>query len=482
MKKKFSAIISGLKFISIYGNQKLSVSGITNDSRRAKNNFIYIAIVGNKLDGHAYIDDAIENGACLILCSKIPKTLKKNITYVLVKNTRLAQGIISSNFYNNPSKKINLIMITGTNGKTTVVTLFYNLFKHLNYKVGMLTTIENKIDEQSFESRLTTPDSIEINYFLDKMVEKNCKYCFMEASSHAIDQNRIYGLKIKGAILTNISHDHIDYHSSFKDYIETKKKLFDMLESSSFALVNKDDKRGEYMLQNCNAKKYTYGIKKASDFKAKIISNSIEGLKINIEDSRIFLKLFGEFNAYNILCIYAGSNLLGINKNDLLINVSNLESPKGRFELLKSKNGVMAIIDYAHTPDALENVLKTINKFSSNNQIITVFGAGGDRDKTKRPLMGAIAEKYSDLIVLTSDNPRHENPQKIIDDIKKGIIKVKKLIQNSSRERAIQEAFSKARSGDIILIAGKGHENYQEIKGKKHSFDDKLVVNKILNL
>ena len=319
MKREFNDIISGLDFISIYGRKNLVISGIVNDSRKVRKNFIYVAILGNKLNGHDYVNDAIKNGASAIFCSKRPDKLNKTITYVLVRNTRKAQGIIASNFYSNPSNNIDIIMVTGTNGKTTVVTLFYGLFKNLGIKVGILTTIENKINDESYDSHLTTPDSIDINYYLNKMVKKNCKYCFMEASSHAIDQNRIFGIRIKGAILTNISHDHLDYHSNFKNYINAKKKLFDMLDKSSFALVNNDDKRSNYILQNCDAKKYTYGIKKESNFKTKIINNSIEGLKIEIENKNVFLKLFGNFNAYNILCVYAGSYILGVNKINLLL-------------------------------------------------------------------------------------------------------------------------------------------------------------------
>ncbi len=482
MKREFDDVISGLKFISIYGRKNFQISGIVNDSRKVRKNFIYIAILGNKLNGHDYIDEAIKNGASAVFCSIIPENINNKITYVLVKNTRIAQGIIASNYYYNPSQNIDVVMVTGTNGKTTVVTLLYTLFRNMNIKVGMLTTIQNKINDESHKSTLTTPDSIEINYYLNEMVNNNCRFCFMEASSHAIDQNRIVGIKIKGAILTNISHDHLDYHSSFKNYINAKKKLFDILDTSSFALVNNDDKRSKYILQNCIAKKHTYGIKTDSEYKTKILINSIEGLKIKIDNKNIFLKLCGIFNAYNILCVYAGSCILGINKNNLLEKISKLDTPKGRFEFIKRKIGPTIVIDYAHTPDALENVLKTIHKFSLKGRIITLFGAGGNRDKSKRALMGKIASKYSNLLVLTSDNPRNENPQNIINDIKLGINKKTKIIQNKNRKNAIKKAISEGKPEDIILIAGKGHEIYQEINGKKYPFDDKLVVEKILSL
>ena len=482
MKKKMNQILSGLNEISIYGEKKTLIDGIVNDSRKVQKNFIYVAIIGNDLDGHDFIDQAIENGASVVICSKSPDKIDKKITYILVKNTKKAQGIVASNFYNNPSNRINVIMVTGTNGKTTVVSLFYSLFMSMNIKVGMLTTIENKINDKTYTSKLTTPDSIELNYYLNKMVDHKCKYCFMEASSHAIDQLRIYGIKIKAGIFTNISHDHLDYHLNFKNYIDSKKKLFDLLDEKSIALVNNDDKRSNYILQNCFATKYYYGIKKDSEFSTKIINNSIEGLKLKIDNQDIFVKLKGKFNAYNILCVYAGSIILGIKKSNLLKYISRLESPKGRFELIKNRIGPSILIDYAHTPDALENVLKTIKEFKIKGKIISLFGAGGNRDKKKRFFMGEIASKYSDKIVLTTDNPRNEDPLNIINDIKLGIKNKKKLIINVDRKSAIKSTIFNAQSNDIILIAGKGHEDYQEIKEIKYPFDDKLVINRILNL
>ncbi len=482
MKKKMNQILSGLNEVNIYGNKDILIDGIANDSRKVKQNFIYIAIIGNDLDGHSFINQSIMNGAVVIICSKIPNKLNRNVTYVIVKNTRKAQGIIASNFYNNPSKKINVIMVTGTNGKTTVVSLFYSLFMSMKIKVGMLTTIENKINNKTYSSELTTPDSIQLNNYLSKMVDKKCEYCFMEASSHAIDQLRIYGIRIKVGIFTNISHDHLDYHLNFKNYIDSKKKLFDLLDKKSIALVNNDDKRSNYILQNCFAKKYYYGIKKDSEFSGKIINNSIDGLKFRINNQDIFLKLKGKFNAYNILCVYAGSIILGIKKSNLLEYISELESPKGRFQFIKNSKGPSILIDYAHTPDALENVLKTIKEFKVKGKIISLFGAGGNRDKKKRFFMGEIASKYSDQIILTSDNPRNEDPLDIINDIKLGIKNSKKIVINVDRKSAIKSAIHNADSKDIILIAGKGHEDYQEINEKKYPFDDKLVVNRILNL
>jgi UDP-N-acetylmuramoyl-L-alanyl-D-glutamate--2,6-diaminopimelate ligase len=446
---------------------------------------LFIAITGTQSDGHAFIETAIASGATAIVAEKFPENISDKITYVLVKSSAKALGFIASNFYGNPSDKLKLVGVTGTNGKTTVVTLLYKLFTELGYRCGMLSTVVNRIVDNTVPATHTTPDPIQINELLVKMLEEKCTHCFMEVSSHAVVQGRIDGLHFTGALFTNITHDHLDYHHTFESYIRAKKGFFDALTSDAFALVNSDDKRGMVMLQNCKAKKYTYAIKKLADFKAKIITNTIEGLELEIGERNVWFKLIGNFNAYNLLTVYGAASLLGEDPETVLLRLSGLTAASGRFEIVMPGSRQIAIVDYAHTPDALKNVLETIEQLrSGNEQVISVVGCGGDRDRTKRPLMAAIACKYSHKVILTSDNPRSEDPIEIIKEMQQGITATdaRKTLVIVDREEAIKTACMLAKEKDIILVAGKGHENYQEIKGVKHPFDDKEVLTRMLKM
>jgi UDP-N-acetylmuramoyl-L-alanyl-D-glutamate--2,6-diaminopimelate ligase len=453
------------------------------DSRRVTSDTLFIATKGTQVDGHDFIGNAIESGATAIVCEKLPKNLNKDITYIVTKNSAAALGHIASNFYDNPSEKISLVGITGTNGKTTIATLLHQLFMELGYGTGLLSTINNRINTKTIISTHTTPDAISINKLLKQMADEGCEYAFMEVSSHAISQDRITGLKFDGGLFTNITHDHLDYHGTFKEYIIAKKKFFDELPKASFALTNIDDKNGQIMLQNTNAKKKTYGIKNMADFKGKIIENSLEGMMLKIDNEDIYSLLSGNFNAYNLLAVYSTAVLLGQNKEEVLVKLSQLKGAEGRFDLIRSENGISAIVDYAHTPDALENVLSTIDSLrTKNEQLITVVGAGGNRDKTKRPEMAKVASYYSTKVILTSDNPRNEDPMDIIQDMKVGIDPAKKnhTMVITDRKEAIAVAFNLAQPGDMILIAGKGHEKYQEIAGVRYPFDDKQVISELM--
>lgn len=481
--KKLTEIIKGVELIASYGAIDIELSSIEFDSRKIENGDLFIAVKGCSVDGHNYIYQAIKNGAIAVVCEEIPGERNKQVTYLLVKDSSYALGIIASNFYNNPSSKLKLIGVTGTNGKTTIVNLLYQLFKSLGFASGMLSTIQNIVDEKIIPSSHTTADALQINHLLNQMIENNCKYCFIEVSSHSIDQNRIAGLDFTGGVFTNITHDHLDYHKSFKEYLKTKKKFFDDLPATAFALSNIDDKNGKIILQNTKAKKFTYSLKSASDFKSKVIEDQFEGLQLNIDGVEVWFKLVGDFNAYNLLAVYASAILLGMDKTEILQNLSNLKPAEGRFDIINFPEKKIAIIDYAHTPDALKNVLEVIQSIKTLNQKVTcVVGAGGDRDKEKRRLIAKIACDRSDMLILTSDNPRSEDPQEIIDQMKEGIdvVKNKKVISIIDRKEAIKTACALTNSGDIILIAGKGHEKYQIIKGVKHPFDDKKIVKEIL--
>lgn len=461
------------------------VAGVAFDSRKVLPGFLFVAIKGRQSDGHQFIEKAIELGATVIVCEKLPEAVSDKATFVNVKSSSKALGIIASNFYDNPSEKLKLVGVTGTNGKTTVATLLFKLFSSLDYKVGLLSTVVNKIVDKEIQATHTTPDPIQINELLIKMLEAGCTHCFMEVSSHAVDQGRIEGLNFTGAIFTNITHDHLDYHHTFESYIRAKKGFFDGLSSDAFAIVNVDDKRGMVMLQNSKAKKQTYGLKKMADFKAKIITNSIEGLELEIGDRNVWFKLIGDFNAYNLLAVYGTACLLGEDPEMILMKLSSITGAAGRFELVRPGSKFTAIVDYAHTPDALKNVLETIEHFrTGNEQVIAVVGCGGDRDKTKRPLMAAIACKYSNKVIFTSDNPRSEDPLEIIREMQKGVgpSEAKKTLVMPDREEAIKTACMLAKEKDIILVAGKGHETYQEIKGVKHPFDDKEVLDRMLKM
>ncbi|SKC48601.1 UDP-N-acetylmuramoyl-L-alanyl-D-glutamate--2,6-diaminopimelate ligase [Ohtaekwangia koreensis] len=478
-------ILYKVSLTSSYGNMSAEVAGICFDSRKVKPGSLFVAVRGTLSDGHDYIDTAVRAGAASVVCEKLPGMIDEAVTYVTVKDSAQALGQIASNFYTNPSGKLKLTGVTGTNGKTTTATLLYQLFTKLGYAVGLISTVENRIGSTVIPSTHTTPDPIQLNDLLNKMVEQGCTHVFMEVSSHAVDQERIAGLKFVGAIFTNITHDHLDYHKTFENYIKAKKKFFDDLPGDAFALVNADDKRGMVMLQNTKGTKYTFGLKKMVDFKGKIITNSIEGLEIEIGGKNVWFKMIGDFNAYNLLGVYGAAVLLGEDADDVLTKLSSLPGAPGRFELVMPGSKVIAIVDYAHTPDALKNVLETIAQFrTGNEQVITVVGCGGNRDKTKRPLMASIACRLSDKVVLTSDNPRDEDPMEIIREMQTGVTpsETRKTLVMADREEAIKTACMMAKEHDIVLIAGKGHEDYQEIKGVKHPFDDRKVVERMLKL
>jgi UDP-N-acetylmuramoyl-L-alanyl-D-glutamate--2,6-diaminopimelate ligase len=450
------------------------------DSRLADSNTVFFAIKGTNSDGHDYIPNVIEQGCKIIVCEKSFEN--KQCTQIIVEDSSKTLGICASNFYNQPSSKLKLVGITGTNGKTTTATLLYKLFSELGFNTGLLSTVVNKIGQNEIKATHTTPNPIELNQLLSEMVQQGCEYCFMEVSSHAIVQNRIAGLEFVGGVFTNITHDHLDYHGTFSEYIKAKKGFFDQLNSSSFALTNIDDKNGMVMLQNSKAKKYTYALKTPADYKLKVIENQFSGLVLNLNGTELWTRLIGDFNAYNLLAVYSVADLLEQDKIEVMRIISKLESVEGRFQYVQSKNGVTAIVDYAHTPDALENVLKTIANIRTKNEtVFTVVGCGGDRDKTKRPKMAAIACELSDKVILTSDNPRSEDPNTIIEEMESGVEgqHFKKTLSIVDREQAIKTACSMAEKGDIILIAGKGHENYQEIKGIKYDFDDLKKVKEL---
>ncbi len=463
----------------VVGSTNVAIENICIDSRLAKKFSLFIAVRGTAMDGHEFISKAIEQGSLAIICEELPKHLEKEVNYIQVKNSRFAAGVIASNFYDNPSEKLKLVGVTGTNGKTTVTTLLYELFKNLGYKTGLLSTVRNLIDGEVIESTHTTPDPISLNELLAEMVERGCEYAFMEVSSHALDQHRVAGIEFTGAIFTNISHDHLDYHETFDKYIKAKKMLFDMLPSTAFALTNLDDKNGEVMVQNTKAKIITYGLKSMADRKAKILENNLTGLILNIDGQEVITRLIGSFNAYNILSVYGAAIELKEEKLQILTTLSNLHSPDGRFQFVKTENNILGIVDYAHTPDALDNVISTIHGLRTGNEkLITLVGCGGDRDKTKRPEMARIAAEGSTKVILTSDNPRSEDPNQIIEDMKTGLDPVlkRKAVSIVDRAEAIRTACMLAEPGDIILVAGKGHEKYQEINGVKHDFDDMEVL------
>ncbi len=483
--KLLSEILYKAGMEEVIGTTNVAISDISFDSRNIKKDGLFIAINGISVDGHNFIDKAIEGGAVAIVCNELPKKIVSDVTYVKVNDSSVALGFIASNYYDVPSEKLKLVGVTGTNGKTTVATLLFNLFTGMGYKAGLLSTVVNKINNKEIEVTHTTPDAIQLNRLLREMADQKCAYCFMEVSSHAIDQERIAGLQFTGALFTNITHDHLDYHKTFDEYIIAKKKFFDQLSSSAFALVNRDDKHGKVMLQNTSATKKTFSLHSVADFKCKILENMFTGLLLNLDGDEVWTKLIGPFNAYNLLLVYATAILLNQDKMNVLTTLSNLEAVEGRFDCLKLTNGVMAIIDYAHTPDAVLKVLETINEMRSGNEdLITVIGCGGDRDAAKRPEMARIASEKSDKIIFTSDNPRSEDPGKIIDDMLQGVepARRQKILSITDRKEAIKTACALAKTDDIILVAGKGHEKYQEIKGKKLPFDDKEVLIEACNV
>jgi UDP-N-acetylmuramoyl-L-alanyl-D-glutamate--2,6-diaminopimelate ligase len=463
---------------STSGDMNIPISEVQFDSRKIEKGDLFVAIKGTQVDGHKFIQNAIDKGAVAIVCQEEVPPIE-GITVVRAVSSSRALAIIASNLYGNPSSKLKLVGVTGTNGKTTTVTLLYQLFRKLGYNVGLLSTILNKINDKDIAATHTTADALQINRLLKQMVDEGCTHCFMESSSHAIDQNRIAGLNYDIAVFTNITHDHLDYHQTFDAYIKAKKKLFDELSLDAFALVNTDDKRGNVMLQNTVAQQRTFGLKTMADFKAKILSNSMQGLEMEVENHKAWFNLIGDFNAYNLLAAYAVGVLLNENPEDVLVVLSSLHAVPGRFEKVPLKSKIIAIIDYAHTPDALSNVLTTITNIRTmNEQVITVVGCGGNRDKEKRPIMAEIACKMSDRVIFTSDNPRDEEPQDIIDEMVKGVPPqdFKKTLTVVERKEAIKTALAMSKSYDIILVAGKGHEEYQEIKGVKKDFSDRKII------
>ncbi len=482
--KTLKDILYGVSLTELHGDREREISSLAFDSRRVKKGGLFIAIKGLNVDGHNYIETAIDLGAVAILCESLPEKRKKSITYVQVDNSAAAMGIVAANFHDNPSRKLNLVGVTGTNGKTTTATLLFQLFQQLGYKVGLLSTVENKIDHKVLDAQFTTPDSLQLNELLAQMVSQGCTHCFMEVSSHALVQHRTSGLQFAGGIFTNISHDHLDYHETFEAYIKAKKMLFDKLPKEAFALVNADDKRGMVMLQNTKAEKNTYSLKSMADFRAKILHNTLQGLELDVDGISAWFKLIGDFNAYNLLAVYAAGVLLEEEKEEVLTALSQIDGARGRFEQVYNGNNILAIVDYAHTPDALDNVLRTIDKLRTRQEkVITVIGCGGNRDKTKRPEMARIAAEFSNKVILTSDNPRDEDPAVILEEMMKGVPKVaqKNTMIIQDRKEAIRTACNLAEKMDIILVAGKGHETYQEIKGVRNHFDDKEILNEMLN-
>jgi len=467
----------------VIGSTSVAINNIEFDSRKIEFNDVFVAIKGVLSDGHNYIEKASDLGALVIICEKIPDKIINGITYVEVDNSNVALSVLAANYYGNPSDDIQLIGITGTNGKTTVATLLYKLFKKAGFKVGLLSTVKILINDKEYKTTHTTPDSLTINRYLKEMVDEGIEFCFMEVSSHGIDQMRTRNLNFKGGVFTNLSHDHLDYHKDFAAYRDVKKMFFDQLPKNAFALTNSDDKNGKYMLQNTNAKKYTYALKSIADYKSQVLENQFNGLLLKINGQELWVKLIGNFNAYNLLAIYAVADLLGLENLEILQLMSELESVDGRFQYVVSKNNITAIVDYAHTPDALKNILETINAIRSKNEdLITIVGCGGDRDVAKRPKMGNIAASLSSKVIFTSDNPRSENPATIIESMEKGVSgeNFNKTLSISDRKQAIKTACQLAKNGDIILIAGKGHETYQEIKGKRIDFDDYKIINELL--
>lgn len=482
--KVLKDILYKVSLVSTVGDMEQQIGDIHFDSRKVGQGDLFVAIPGTQVDGHDFIAKAVSLGATSIVCEKLPEVKTEGVAFIQVVDSSRALGIMAANYYENPSEKLKLVAVTGTNGKTSTVTLLYQLFIEMGYKSGMISTVENRIHDQVVPSSHTTPDSLQLQSLLRKMVDAGCTHCFMEASSHAIIQERIAGLHLAGAVFTNITHDHLDYHGTFDEYIKAKKKLFDDLPKDSFALVNADDKRGMVMLQNCRSTHQTFALRYPADFKGKVLSNTLEGLELDINNKQVWFRMIGEFNAYNLLGVFGTAVLLGEDEDEVLMQLSKVNGAQGRFDQIHVA-GITAIVDYAHTPDALENVLKTIAGVRTGaEQVITVVGCGGNRDRTKRPLMAKIATQWSDKVVLTSDNPRDEDPVTILKEMEAGVnpVDFKKTMTIVDRREAIKTAGILAQAGDIILIAGKGHETYQEIKGVKFPFDDKAVAMEMLEL
>lgn len=484
MMKNLQELLIDVAVLSQRGSSDITIGSVCLDSRDVKSDSLFVAISGTTTDGHIFIDKAIALGASAIVCEEYPENIDEDITYIQTKDSAKALGIIASNFYNRPSANLKLVGITGTNGKTTVATLLYQLFEELGYKTGLVSTVQNHIHKTIVPSTHTTPNPVALNSLLADMVNAGCDYCFMEVSSHAVSQHRIEGLDFTGGVFTNLTHDHLDFHKTFDAYLKAKKAFFDGLDKSAFALVNADDKNGKVMLQNTAAHKKTYALKNAADFKAKIIENQFSGLLLNIDNAEVWFKMVGSFNAYNLLAVYGTSILLEQDTLKVLTILSRLQGAEGRFDYVTAPNGIIGVVDYAHTPDAVQNVLSTIQNIrKGTEQVITVLGCGGDRDKTKRAVMAQVACDWSDKVILTSDNPRNEEPEQILKDMDAGVMpnNRKKALTIVNRKEAIRTACHLAKPGDIIVVAGKGHEKYQEIKGVKYPFDDKAILSELLN-
>ena len=487
---KLSELLKYVNPITIIGNAEVDITGVNIDSRKIEKGHLFVAIKGTQTDGHRFIPKALELGAVAVLCEDLPEDLSgetaEDITYVQVASTEAAVGPVATVFYGEPSQQLKLVGVTGTNGKTTIATLLYNMFRKFGHKCGLLSTVCNYIEGEAIPADHTTPDPIELNKLLHQMVEAGCEYAFMECSSHAIAQQRIGGLKFAGGLFTNLTRDHLDYHKTFENYRDAKKAFFDGLSKEAFAITNADDKNGSVMVQNCKAQVKTYSVQRMADFRARIIECHFEGMYLEINGQEVGVQFIGKFNVSNLLAVYGAAVMLGKKPEDILVVLSTLKSVAGRLEPIRSEEGVTAVVDYAHTPDALENVLNAIHEVMEGKQgkIITVCGAGGNRDKGKRPLMAQEAVKQSDRLIITSDNPRFEEPQDIINDMLAGLDQkqMKKVVSIVDRKEAIRTACMMAEKGDVILIAGKGHEDYQEIKGVKHHFDDREVVREIFNL
>jgi UDP-N-acetylmuramoyl-L-alanyl-D-glutamate--2,6-diaminopimelate ligase len=481
--KNLSAILKDVAVVKIIGSETIAIKAIQMDSRKVESTDCFVAIKGTLADGHQFINACIEKGALVIVCETLPNSLKDEVTYVEVKNASVALGKMACNFYDNPSKRMKVVGVTGTNGKTSVVTLLFRLYRSFGKNVGLLSTVQNQINEEIIPSTHTTPDAVSLSKLMKQMADADCEYCFMEVSSHAVDQNRISGISFTGAVFTNITHDHLDYHKTFDNYLKAKKKFFDELDEMAFALTNVDDRNGTVMLQNTKAKKCSYALRTPADFKGKIIDNSVAGLQLDINNVEIYTRLIGEFNAYNLLAVYGVAILLGADKMECLTSLSALTPPDGRFDQVISANQkIVGIVDYAHTPDALKNVLQTINTIRNGNEnVIAVVGCGGDRDAAKRPVMAEVAAHLSSKCILTSDNPRSEDANEILQQMFAGVnvAEKKKVLTIADRREAIKTACMLAEKQDIILVAGKGHEKYQEIKGVKYPFDDKAILEEI---
>jgi UDP-N-acetylmuramoyl-L-alanyl-D-glutamate--2,6-diaminopimelate ligase len=475
-KMKIENILNGIPVIAVSGKNVMDIISIEFDSRKVKKDSLFVAVKGYKTDGHEFISSAISAGASAIICEALPEKPDSNVYWIKTADSAKALGVAASNFFGNPSFSLKLVGVTGTNGKTTIATLLYQMFLRLGYKCGLFSTVCNYINDKEYEATHTTPDPVQLNALLATMIAEGCDFAFMEVSSHSADQKRIAGLKFAGGIFTNLTHDHLDYHKTFENYLAAKKSFFDTLPSESFALVNIDDRNGRVMLQNTPARHYTFSVRGMADFRCNIIEQGFEGMGLKIQGEEIWARLIGDYNASNLLAVYAASELLGADKKEILPILSDLHPVTGRLEIIKSPGGISGIVDYAHTPDALLNVIGTINKIREGGvQLITVVGAGGDRDRTKRPKMAAISAEGSDKVILTSDNPRTEDPDKIIDEMEAGITPdlKRKTLRISDRREAIKAAVMFANRGDVILIAGKGHETYQDVMGIKHHFDDR---------